>query len=323
VLNLQKPDELASALKTPVRALFQIVKHADQYYEDLILLDPRKPGKERPVVNARGKLRRLQQLFYQHLLLPNLQRSPHSHGGVPGRNILTNIQPHLDQAFVFTTDICNFYPSVHRQRVLKLFLGWGCSRDMAELCTRLCTYRHCLAQGLVTSPILADYLVRPVDDRIAGVCRNHGLVYTRFVDDIAISGPFDLEHSGFAKLIERILNENGFPVNEKRRFGSVTEGASITKLRFPHGHPDVAKSYRQEVIRQLADVGKLAAGEPFEGPYYTESQIRGRVQFICSVNPGHRRHLMSLVKKVNWSLVRSEAEKRNLVIVAARLVRPE
>src|SRR5262249_55497729 len=160
-----------------------------------------------------------------------LDRSVYSHGGVRGRNILTNVRPHLKQAFLFTTDICDFYPSVHRQRVFDLFLNLGCSTQVAHLCTRLCTYQHRLAQGLLTSPFLADHLMRPVDERIGAFCRQADLVYTRFVDDLAISGPFDLERSGFPSLVERILSENGFAVNEgKRLFGAVARGATVTNL---------------------------------------------------------------------------------------------
>ena len=50
-----------------------------------------------------------------------------------------------------------------------------------------------LALGLITSPILADQMMDCVDDRIGGACRKAGLVYTRYVDDLTISGPYDLE----------------------------------------------------------------------------------------------------------------------------------
>jgi hypothetical protein len=300
-----------------------VLESADDFYEDLLLLDPRKPAKPRLVISPRGRMRTFQERFYRDVLLPRLDRSPHSHGGVPGRNLLTNVRPHLGQTFVFTTDVSNFYPSIHWQRVFDLFTRLGCSPEVAGLCTRLCTYRHQLAQGLLTSPILADQLLRPVDDRIGGACQKAGLAYTRFVDDIAISGPFDLKQSGFPGLVRRILAENGLAVNQaKDQFGTAADGATITNLRFPHGHPDVQKAYCGEVVRQLQDVARLGRGETFEGPYSTEGQIKGRVQFICWVNPGRCRLLLPLLKTVNWKKARAEGQSRGLEVVRKKLVRP-
>lgn len=130
--------------------------------------------------------------------------SRYSHGGVPRRSILTNVRPHLGQSFVFTTDVSDFFPNIHQQRVFDLFCRLGCSPQVASLCTGLCTYRHCLAQGLITSPILADHLMCAVDRRIEGIRYKHDLIYTRFMDDLAISGPFDLKRSGIPSLVQRI-----------------------------------------------------------------------------------------------------------------------
>ena len=322
MLNLSRPEQLAGLLQTTVRDLHSVLRRADAFCEELLLLDPRKPNKQRVVVSPRGILRRWQSRFYSQVLAPGLERSPHSHGGAPGRNVLTNIAPHLGQAFVFTTDVASFYPNIRRERVFKLFAGLGCRDEVSRLCTRLCTYRHRLEQGLVTSPILADQLMGPVDERIAGICRNLGLVYTRFVDDLAISGPFDLQASGVPRLVQRALSEHGFRCNPtKDRFGSVAEGAAVTRLRFGSGHPDVQRAYIEELERQLADVASLGVGGPFEGPYFTKSQIRGRVQFVCWVNPGRRRRLQALMAKVAWVQVREEARRRGLVSVSKRLVR--
>lgn len=56
------------------------------------------------------------------------------------------------------------------------------------------------------------------------------------------------------------------------------------------------EEYADELERQLDDAWCLANGEPFDGPYYTQAQIRGRMQFVCWVNPGRRRHLITKFK---------------------------
>ena len=322
MLDFHHPCELAGALQVSCRHLLEVLERADDYYEELVLLDPNRPGKHRRVVNPRGKLRAFQARFYQRVLTSTLPRSRYSHGGVPGRSILTNVRPHLGQSFVFTTDVSDFFPSIHQQRIFDLFGRLGCSPEVASLCTRLSTYRHCLAQGLVTSPILADFLMRAVDKRIEGIRYKHDLVYTRFMDDLAISGPFDLARSGIPKLVRRILQENGFEVNQdKDQFGRLAKGATVTGIRFPHGHPDVRRTYVEEVVRQVRDATSLGRAQPFQGPYYTQAQITGRVRFICWVNPGRRMAVLPLLRRIDWVRVRAEAQKRGLEMVTKTLVR--
>lgn len=314
MLAIRKLKHLSRALDTSPERLEEVLQSADSYYEELLLLDPTRPDKRRTVIDVRGELRRFQTRLYRKVLLPKVTPSVHSHGGIRGRSIKTNAEPHLTSSFVFKADISNFYPSVHYKRVYRLFTeDFECSPDVARQCTRLCTYKHHLALGLVTSPILADQILKRVDVRIGGACQKAGLVYTRFVDDITISGPFDLGRSGFPALIERILCESGFQANPmKHVFSSVEEQVSVTNLRIADGHLDVKKEYADELERQLENAARLARGDTIDGPYFTPSQVLGRVRFVCWINPGRRRKLMRKYRSIRWELVRDRARQLGL-----------
>lgn len=322
MLSIRQTKHLARALDTSVERLSRVLETVDSYYEELLLVDPKKPEKQRTVINVRGELRRLQTQFYRKVLLPKLTPTVYSHGGVRGRSIKTNAQPHLESHFLFKTDISDFYPSVHSKRVYSLFAdSLQCSPDVARLCTRLCTFRHHLALGLITSPILADQILSRVDRRLGGACQKAGLVYTRYVDDITISGVFDLEHSGFPALVERILRQDGFEANPaKHVFGRLADGTSITNLRRVRGHLDVKKEYADELERQLDDAARLARGDEFQGPYYRPNQILGRVRFVCWVNPGRRRRLIRKSRSIQWELVQANARELGLEAVTKKLV---
>jgi len=313
VLNIETPRQLARLLETSVERLYAILRRATSYYEELVLCDPAK-RKPRIVVSPRGRMRTMQMRLYRRVLAPRLDRSPYSHGGVPGRSVLTNVREHIGQSFLFTADVADFYPSVHWTRVLQLFTGLNCSEEVARICTRICTYKNCLSQGLLTSPILADLLMRPADNRIAAACENLEATYTRYVDDLAISAPFNLKASGLPALVCRILRQHGFaPHAGKLFFGPINAAASITNIRIHRGHPDVRKQYIGEVIRQLEDVARLGNGEPFKGPYFTRNQLWGRVKFVIWVNPHRTRTLVPLFARVYWRKAAEEAGRLGLV----------
>jgi len=323
MLRIRQVKHLAHRLGVTVKVLEKVAEAPERWCEELVLLDPVKPTKARDVLNVRGHLRQLQSRMLRNVLLPALPVSQFSHGGVRRRHIKTNVEPHLESAFVFTTDISDFYPSINHNRVYRLFAAiFGCSPDVARICTRLYTHDHHLALGLITSPILADQLMHRIDERIGRACRKAKLIYTRYVDDLTISGPYDLETSGFADLVQRILEEHGFLLNpDKNRFGRLADGTPITKIRVNRGHPDVRREYLTELERQLADARRLAAGDQFDGPYYTEGQIWGRIQFVCWVNPGRRRTLVRQFRAIRWDKASEEAKRRGLVAAKKSLAR--
>ncbi len=312
MIGIRQVKHLVAILDTTPEELKAVLDSPESFYEELILRDPKKPDKQRIVVDVQGTMRAYQLRLYKRVLLPKLAPSMHSHGGVKNRSIKTNAEPHLRSSHAFKTDISNYYPSIHHSRIYRLFTNsFGCSPDVARICTRICTYHHHLALGLITSPILADQILRRVDRRIAGLCAKNQLVYTRYVDDITISGRYDLEKSGFARLIGEILQEDGFKTNpEKNLFGLLERDLTITNLRMVRGHLDVRLEYVDELIRQIDDAASLARGDEFEGPYYTPGQILGRVRFVCWVNPGRRFDLIRRFRSIQWQEVRAKARER-------------
>ncbi|QOV89473.1 reverse transcriptase family protein [Humisphaera borealis] len=326
MLNLKTPKNLAYRLGVSLSVLRDVADRPDDWIETLLLNDPTRPNKQREVLNVKGKLKQIQTRLLRVVLLPVLNVSPYSHGGISGRNIKTNASCHLNANYLFSADISNFYPSIGHRRVYQLFSKrLNCSPDVSRLCTKLTTYDYKLALGLPTSPILADQLFHPIDARIAGACRSMGLSYSRFVDDIAISGSFDLspESCGVSALLERIVTGNGFELQlEKSRFGRLSEDEmTITQLRVRNGRLDVREQYVLELERQLADAGELSNDRHFDGPFYTESQVRGRVQFVGWINRDRKRQLLQRFREVNWTQAMAVGRSRGLVVQKKTLIR--
>jgi RNA-directed DNA polymerase len=317
MLNLRSVERLAAELRTSVKTLQKVADSPEQYVKRKTV-PGRSPGKrDREVICVTGTLRRLQANLHTRLLRPRHKPSVHSHGGIKGRSIKTNAEPHLESVFVFCADIANFYPSIHYTRVYDLYRNdFACAPDVARILTKLCTFDHHLALGLITSPILADCMLARVDRRIHGMCLKHDLVYTRFVDDLTISGTYDIESGASERLVGEILNCHGFSLSatkkELERFSE--PGVGMTGLRNKRGRLDVHKRYVEGLRDLLADAERLARGEEPLGDYATKDQIGGKIGFVRWVNRGHLVPLWRRFKAVDWAAAELEADRRGLVV---------
>jgi len=325
MLDIRSISELASRCHTTSHELTYLSSHVDRFVRHLELYDPSKPEKPpRPVISTFGPLRRIQNCLLREVLLPRIRPSVFNHGGVSGRDIKSNALAHADSVYGWKTDLSRFFPSIHQWRVYRLFSETlGCEERVAGILTRLCTYDYHLPLGLPTSPLLADQIAKGLDRRIAGLAMQHGLVYTRFVDDLTLSGAFsfDLKYCRLPRLIERIISECGFSMAAQKTCEGRLRDANfvITKLRLHIGRLDVAADYVLEVERQIADHHDLACDKHFVGPLLTRDMLRSRIAFVISIRPSRRLGLLRRFGSINWAKVADHAKEKGLLLVRKKL----
>lgn len=98
--------------------------------------------------------------------------------------------------------------------VLKVFLDIGYSDEVANSLTILTTYYGKLPQGAPTSPMLSNIVMKPLDIMISEYAKENSLVYTRYADDITISGEDGIDRH--LKSVAKIIEECGFKINKKK-----------------------------------------------------------------------------------------------------------
>jgi hypothetical protein len=91
------------------------------------------------------------------------------------------------------------------------------------------------------------------------------------------------------------------------------KGATILNLRVNKRYPDVTCAYYEETVRRLTDMASLARGGDFAGPYFTQPELFGRVQYVCWVNSNRRRLLLPKWNALDWDAIQAEAAKRGLL----------
>jgi RNA-directed DNA polymerase len=137
-------------------------------------------------------------------------------GGLKKRDNIQNARLHLGKKFHLCTDLSDFFPSVTHKAVYDRLSQIGFSPDVSRIITLLCTYDYKIPQGVSPSTYLANLVFYPMDVMLIDSCNELDLFYTRFVDDIAISGNYDFQDKT-EEILQIILN-SPYKVNHSKTF---------------------------------------------------------------------------------------------------------
>ena len=155
------------------------------------------------------------------VLEPLAKLHPAAHGFVEGRSIVTNALPHVGKAVVLRLDIAGFFHSIKINRVIGAMRSIGIDHERARLWSLVCTQSvpakgRCLPQGACTSPFLSNLVCIGLDFSIHRLCTERDFVYTRYADDITISGDDVALWPELLGVIESTVESHGFIVKREK-----------------------------------------------------------------------------------------------------------
>lgn len=216
------------------------------------------------------------------------------YGGVRGGSPRKNAGEHSNQRCVINMDVKEFFPNVRHYMVFRMFrneLAFG--KDVASLLTRLTTYRSYLPQGAPTSTAVANLLLAaPVDVPVSAEAERSGLRYSRFVDDIAISGR---NPRSLINKIARLLSSRRLPIHRSKASGRsklrITPGGraqAVTGLivNSPTGL-SVPKARRDKIRAAIYALRRT----PKHELQSAIASARGKVAYVAQFNPGAAKRL--------------------------------
>lgn len=169
--------------------------------------------KERVIRPSLDRLKILQRRIKNRILTP-IPLPDNIHGGVKGRSNITNAKPHKGNKYQFATDLQDFYPSISHDQVFSAFLRQGFTNPFSHWITKLSTWKFELPQGTPTSTHIANIVFLQTDEELIQICQEHGITYTRYVDDLTFSSPTCFKH-----VIQDLLNSvtsNGFKISYRK-----------------------------------------------------------------------------------------------------------
>jgi RNA-directed DNA polymerase len=210
---------LGLCLSISPQLIWKIANAPGQYYRHFTL--PKKGGGQRQIESPRIFLKVIQ-WFLADFVLDDLPVHDSVHSFAIGRSIATNALMHQRRAFVGGVDIENFFGNVNRNAVLNLLLGNRFDQAEADIVSRLVTNQNRLPQGAPTSPVIANAVLYEFDAAVSQMCTQHHLSYSRYADDITVSGDDRGRILSILDFISGVLRENhGLRLNtDKTRIAS-------------------------------------------------------------------------------------------------------
>src|SRR3989338_2102992 len=256
----------------------------------------KKSGGVRQIYAPSGRLKFLQRRILSKLL-EKVRLPPFVFGGVKGKSIINNASCHLGSKYLLNLDIENFFPSVNWQLVRKLFIDLGCDSSVADVLTRFTTLDYRLPQGAPTSPYILNLVLSNLDRRFFLLACSNRLTYSRYFDDITISGGKRL--IGLEESFLEILRQEGFTINLKKKYlYGPSEDKKVTGLVLKSGGRMelVSMSGLLKYLNELITEGlSNLDGINLEKEKQT---LLGKIEFVKSIDKVDGQNLNTLFNKI-------------------------
>ncbi|HGY89775.1 MAG TPA: RNA-directed DNA polymerase [Planctomycetes bacterium] len=239
-------SDLARALLLPRKGLCELAENTESHYIEIRI--PKRHGGLRRIHAPDPSLKKAQRAVLR-LLEDRMVPKSWMHGGVTGRSIVTHAAPHCGRCWVAVLDLADFFPSVRRSRVQAILEAAGFTGDALKVLLALTTLGGALPQGAPTSSHLANLALFPLDRRLRSLARRWGLTYSRYLDDIALSGKRPLRPLK-GPLHDAVIREGFRPSPSKTAFMGRHEPQVVTGL-LVNDRLRPVKSYRRALVEEV------------------------------------------------------------------------
>jgi len=212
ISDIPDATRLAEMLGLPLRMLRNYSANADHFYKTFHIR--KRSGNGYRIISAPSRELKGIQRWVMAFILRQVELPEVCMAFRKGRSILDNASPHVSKEFVFSADIKDFFPSITINRVVGLFKSLQYPPNVAYTLAKLTTYQGRLPQGAPSSPDIGNIICRGLDARLSGLCEKRDWTYTRYCDDITISGNGGINAQ--IALVGQIVEGEGFQLNPRK-----------------------------------------------------------------------------------------------------------
>lgn len=263
---------------------------------------PKKNGTHRLLSIPSKNLKIIQRWILDNILI-SIRISDYATGFCRNRSILTNAKSHLNQECLINTDIKDFFPSIHLGRIFKVFYNCGYTKKVSYTLAKICTYHGALPQGSPASPYLSNIVCNDLDNRIHYLAKSYEATYTRYADDISISGKNGIQNC--IMVVKKIICEEGFQVNnEKTRISFRYQKQVVNGLIVNGVSVAIDKKYLKKFAQELYYIKKFGILDhqkrlEMNKAFYKE-HLYGKAYFIKMIDFNKGISFIKILDEICW-----------------------
>lgn len=311
--------------KRTLKQAFNTIFHGKYDFEDFCNLNVSKETEpfvinNKKIYRTSVKLRDYQRFIEKVLLRYLSVDNKIVHSFIKGNNTLTAVEAHSNNKYFFQTDIKNFYGSIDRNDVMHIL-----SRDADNIpvsdfkyfidnIINLTTFDGFIPIGFITSPQLSNAHLYEFDKVLKKYCDSKELIYTRYADDIIISGASFNDISDLGPIISKLLKEyasDTLVINiEKTKITHKGNKVKILGLVIlPNGRVTVDSKYKRKIETLIHFyINEKSKYEDFLNENFNGniSTLFGLLHYIRSVD---KKYLEKLQKKYGAYTLRKLMEE--------------
>jgi RNA-directed DNA polymerase len=272
---------------------------AGRSFDDLYKVHelPKKAGGKRLITAPCEPLKRLQRAILDRGLNP-LPVHEAAAGFRRGSSIRENAARHVGQRVVVNADIHNCFPSTGHPRILQAcqgIVGGRLSPLARAFAAEICSYGGALPTGAPTSPALLNLVLRGPDRAIATVASRKGVAYSRYADDLTLSG--GNEAVAILPFVKDILGTLGYELEAKKTNIFRRGRRQIVTGLVVNVKPNWPKALRR---RLRAAVHRRTRGEQptwHERPI-SDAELKGYLAFLNQTQPTEASRLLAQLQEM-------------------------
>jgi RNA-directed DNA polymerase len=286
--------DLSSKLGFPIQQINDFAQNP--YYHEFDI--PKKNGKIRHIEDPNDELKELlRNLNYFLQSTYYFIRSDAAFGfmSVPlddpsPRNIRTNAEVHCDCNYMLNADFLDFFHQIKTIEIYEIFLSppFNFNHEIAEILSKLCTYKGRLPMGSPTSPVLSNFACRLLDMDYLNMAQKYNWRYTRFADDLTFSSEnaITIVHLGE---IRYIAKGYGLQFNENKIHFFEPHQTKIVTGLVVSNRVDITDEYLKDLRKEIdkyriaLEINYRTGRQPTAWLEKFRQQIEGAIEFVRQI----------------------------------------
>jgi len=327
---------LAKIVDVPFGKLHEVVLRRVEPYR--VFNIRKRSGGHRPIAVPEPFLMRTQRWINQNILLKTKVHTC-SKAYRPKCSPIKNAEVHCGARWLIKLDIVSFFESIDERQIYKVFRGLGyralLAFELARLTTRDVEHMQngqdvqwinsklangipyppvrvgTLPQGAPTSPGLANSVCYQMDVDLFAVAQTHGATYTRYADDIVISGCSDFSRQEATKILKQclaVLRKHNFKRNDQKTHIVPPGSRKIVTGLLVHGsRPSLNRDFRERIEMHLYYAKRFGVAEHCQRRRFFSiigfhDHLRGLITYAHQVDPSLGKKYEQEFSSLQWPM---------------------